>query len=50
MGSHGVSLDSDTRGALEKILSSKLASGEITSGRDSDTRDRKIRLRDQQES
>jgi hypothetical protein len=39
IGSQGVSLDSDTREALEKILGGRLTSGEITSGRDSDTRD-----------
>jgi hypothetical protein len=39
IGSQGISLDSDTREALEKILGSKLTSGEITSGRDNDTRD-----------
>jgi len=35
----GVSLDSDTRRALEKILGSKLTSGEITARRDSETHD-----------
>jgi hypothetical protein len=39
MGSQSVLLDSDIRKALEGIPDSELTSGEITGGRDSDTRD-----------
>ena len=43
IASQGVSLDSDTREAIGKILGRKLASGEIASNRDSGTRDEEDR-------